>query len=524
MSSQPRPCDRRTKTATSGRIDAPGAGARVGRAGAVALTASLLATAHAAPSLQIEPTLSVSQTLTDNVALAATGKTSDAISRIDAGLALRSRSGMVQGRLDYTLSELFYARQSDRNTHLNRLNAQFDAELVERQGFVNVSASVAQQAASAFAAQPGSDGVGGANATEVRNLRIAPRWQGQFAGAVSYVLSGNYNLSSTRDGGQGDARSSGLSLHLGNARSAALGWTLDAIHQHSAYASGRGTDSDRLLGGVNLQLRALDLQLSAQGGYERSNLVTTDTQGSSTWGAGAVWSPSPRTRVVGQVEHRPFGDTHLLSAEYRTPLTVWKLTDSRQLSTSGNQLGSGRAGTVFDLFFAQFASVEPDPIRRAELVNAFLQSYGIDPRAGLAPGFLSSAATVQDRLELSVAARGVRSSAVLTASRGSTRRADTLSAASDDLSGSSRIRADNLSLNLSHRLTPQASLNLSCGWLDSRGDQALQSNRQRSVLLTYSERLARNASWGLTLRRTLYETSLVPYAESALIGTFALRF
>ncbi len=487
------------------------------------LAAGLVGTVQAAPSLRIEPILALSETLTDNVGLSPADKRADAITRIDAGIGLRSRSGLVQGFVDYTLSELVYARDSRRNGRQNRLNAQLEAEWFERRGFVTTSATVAQQAVSAFAPQPGSDGLGGANATEVRNLRVAPRWIGRLGDDVAYSVNGDYNVSRTKDALIGDAASSGLTVHIGNARATRLGWAVDAIHQRSTYTAGRSTESDRIVGSVSQMIPQLDLQWRANVGQERGNLGAATSQSTSTWGLGATWTPSPRTRVAGDVERRSFGNSHSLTVEYRTPLTVWMLSDSRALSTNGNQLGVGSLGSNFDLAYALYASVT-DPVRRLELTNDLLRAYNLDPNARTTPGFLSSAATIQDSLSLSAAARGVRSAATLTITRGSTRRADVSIAAADDLSKSDRIRTSSLGLNLSHRLTPLSTVNLTGTWLQTTGSLAVQSNKQRTLFAQYSSSLARNANWSLALRRSLYETRLVPYSESAVIATIGLRF
>ncbi len=486
------------------------------------LAAGVVGTVQAAPSLRIEPKLALSETLTDNVGLSP-DKHADAVTRIDAGVGLRSSSGLVRGFLDYTLSELVYARDSRRNGHQNRLNAQLEAEWFERRGFVTVAAAVAQQAVSAFAPQPGTDSLGGNNATEVRNLRVAPRWIGRFGDDVAYSVNGDYNVSQSKDAVVGDAQTSGLTFHLGNARATRLGWSIDAIHQRSTYKASRSTESDRLVGGIDQSVPQLDLQWRANVGQERSNIDSATSQSTLTWLLGATWTPSPRTRVSGNVERRSFGNAHALSAEYRTPLTVWTLSESRSLSTNGNQLGVGSLGTAFDLVYALFAS-EPDPAKRLDLTNAFLRDNNIDPNARSTPGFLSSAATIQDALTLSAVARGVRSAATLTFTRGTSRRADTTVVAADDLALSDRIRTSSLGLNLSHRLTPLATVNLTGTWLQTSGSQSLQSNRQRAVFAQYGSSLARNANWSLALRRTLYETSRVPYSESAVVATIGLRF
>ena len=73
---------------------------------------------------------------------------------------------------------------------------------------------------------------------------------------------------------------------------------------------------------------------------------------------------------------------------------------------------------------------------------------------------MRSAATLEDRQELSVAWQGVRSSAALALTRTHTRRLDSVVSAADDLAGSNEVRLDGISVTLAHRLTPESSLSL----------------------------------------------------------------
>lgn len=477
-----------------------------------------------AQSLRVTPSVTVSETFTNNVGQAAVGQASDAISRVDLGLGLRSRLGVVQGFLDYSLTGLAYARQSERNGRQQHLSSRGEVEWYERRGYLELSSSIGQAALSAFGVQPGASGLANANTTEVRNLRIAPSWRGQFGPDLAYSIKAEYGLSSTQDSQVGDSHSTAVSAHLGSARATRLGWSLGASHSESSYSAGRSTSSDRLLGGGSLQLSEFDLQLSASAGMERSNLTSLSSGSSATWGLGAVWAPSPRTQLSAQFEDRPFGKTHSLSLQHRTPLTVWTLSDTTTLSTNGNQLGSASSASLYDLFYVQFASVEPDPIKRADLVNSYLRSFFPNYVASVPSGLLSAAASVLRNTSLSVAARGARSTATLTLSRSVTRRADTISTGVDELSASPSIVSKNIALNLAHRLTPLSNLNLSLAWQDSRGSQLAQSLKQRTALLQYSDQWAKNLNLSLALRRTLYETALLPFSESALVLGAGLRF
>lgn len=472
--------------------------------------------------LAIEPTLSVTQTLSSNYRLTAVDPAYDAVTRLAAGISLRGQTGLARGYLDYTLSGLLHAHHSEQDTHQNALRAAVTSTLVEGRVVLDGNASISQSAVSAFGAQP-SNGLNTANTTEVRTIQLAPTFKGPLGPDLRYTGTLGYSATDASRSDSGDSSTGTAALHIEPASVGRLGWSVDASHLTSDYKVGRTTEDDRLFGALQWRLNDLDLQLSANAGSEWTNLSSLNRERHSTWGVGAVWAPSPRTRLAADWENRFFGKSHSLSLEHRTPLTVWQLSDSRSLNTGGGGSGLGR-GTVYDLLFAQLASVEPDAIKRAALVNTFLRDNGIDPATGLDPSFLRSSATVQDRQALSVALRGVRSTAVLLLSRTQTRRVQSALNLGDDLDNGDDVTTRQVSIDLSHRLTPMSSLSLVLSRQASSSRLGSQSSRQRQAGLQYTVRLAADASLILGGRRALYGSVTGPYDETALFATYGIRF
>lgn len=475
-------------------------------------------------TLAVLPSLSVTQTLTNNVRLASADPALDSVTRLTAGVGLQGQTGQLRGYLDYSLSGLVYAKNGELNAFQNSLRAAFTADLVENRMRMDTSASISQSARSAFLAQPDAGGVAVANTSEVRSLNLNPSFRGPLGAGLRYTAALGYTVTDASKTSNGDSSGTTAAVHLEPSTQARLSWSVDASRQTSTYKAGRSTAGDRLFGTLNLRLDDQDLQLNTRVGVELSDRASARRQRYETWGLGAVWAPSPRTRLVADLEQRFFGKSHTLSLEHRTPLTVWRLSDSRSLSTGNGQSGGSGRGTAFDLFFTQFASVEPDPVKRVDLVNSFLRNNGIDPTAGADPSFLRSAATLQDRQELSVAMRGVRSSAVLVLTRSKTRRVDAAASVIDDLQNASEVRLQRYALDLSHRLTPTTSVTLALSTLHGSGTQAGQSNRQRQASVQYAARLSAESDVILGARRTLYATGPAAYAESALFATYGLRF
>lgn len=470
----------------------------------------------------IEPSLSLTQTLSDNPELRAVDVQSDSITRLTLGLGLRANGGPVRGRLDYALSSLVQARNSARNAWQNQLSAALETDFLDKRAQLEASASIGRSAISAFGAQPDGSANTGANTTEQRSLRLVPSLRGPLGPNLRYTATASLQANDAKDNTVGDSSTAALSLHVEPVRLGRLSWSVDASHTTSDFKAGRSTDGDRVFASLQARLEELDLRLNANAGVELSNLASADRRRYSTWGLGAEWVPSARTRVAADYGERFFGRSHNVTVEHRTPLTVWRFTDSRSLSLGGG--GGTLRGTAYDLYFAQFASAEPDPVKRADLVNGFLRLNGIDPQASLNLDFLRSAPTLQDRQELSVAWRGMRSTAMLSFTRSGTHRLDDGGPVAGDLAASSTVDLRGVAVNLTHRLTPQSVLDLSVSQQQGRGQLASQDSWQRQYTVQYTLRPAIKSNLIVGLRHGQYERPGLSYTENAVYATYGIRF
>ena len=473
-------------------------------------------------ALVIQPLASISQTFTNNYLLSATEPAFDAITRFSVGLAVNANAGPVRGFLDYSLSGLSYARHSDRNTLLNSLSTAFSADLLPGRAKLDVSGSVTRSAISAFGTQPGLDAGAQINSTELRRLKVAPSVRGPLGGDFRYSADLALEATDARHSIVGDSTAAKLGMHLEPVTKGRFGWSVDGTVLRSDFKAGRATSDDRLSATARWRIDSIDTELTGSGGAEVSDMTTASRQRFNNWGLGASWTPSPRTSVVAQYDDRFFGPSRRLSFDHRTALTSWHLGKSRSLSTNSGEGAVGGRGTAFDLLFAQFASALPDPVARTDFVNAYLRSQGISP--GAIPGFLASSVFVQDLEEASVAFRGVRDVAVLSWTRSRSVRLGVQPGVADDLSVSSQVNLQGLSVDLSHRLTPQSSAGLLLSRQQGSGLTAAQNNHQRKLSLRYTLRPSANSDVTLGFSRTLVDSVLAPYDESAVVLTLGYRF
>lgn len=474
--------------------------------------------------LAIVPTATLGQTVTDyHRTQAGDEPRSEAITTVGAGLRMTGRGERVQGYVDYTLTGLLYARDSQSNDLQNRLQASVLGELVERHLFVSAQASITQQPISALAVQT-PDGVATSrNRTEVSTLALQPTLQGRLGTIAD--LKAALNLSATDTGGAqdtSDSTNAGATVSVSSATAGRLGWSVDASRQMVDFKTGRKTEDARLTLGLSYR-PDVDWQFRLRGGVEENNYrVANGKERYDNWGAGLSWTPSPRTKLALDGDRRAFGHSHTLALEHRSHRTVWRYRDSQDVSR-------GSAGTVqtlvgaYDLFFSLYASQEPDPVLREQLVDGLLQRNNLQRDSLIAAGFLASAVTLQRRQELSMAIDGQRTSFLVSAFANRSSRVDTVSSGIDDVVGGNNLRQRGLSFTVAHRLTTTGALNLMASALRSSDYGGLRTDL-RSVSATWSERLGARTNFSLGLRHSEFDATADPYTENAVTANLSLRF
>lgn len=470
----------------------------------------------------VEPTVWLRQTFTDNQRLRPE-KESDAITEASAGVRLTGTGGRVRGFVDYALTGSVYARNDSANELRHYLSAAATAEVIDGQGFVDLRGSYTQQVISAFGSQAPDPGLSDSNRSDVASLAISPHMRGRLGSLARYEA--RLSLESTRAKGTSaaDVDNGAASLHLDSSTSASvLGWSADASHTVSDFRAGRRTFDSRVRAGLNYQV-SRELKVGVTAGRERTDLLVLDGESNATWGVQADWTPTDRTALSANLEKRFFGNAHALRFSHRTPNTVWSLSDSRDISTSSSQ-GSASFGSAYDLFFRQFASAEPDVVRRDVLVRSFLLANGINPNTVIVGGFLASAATLERTQLASVALVGVRNTVTLQASAQRSERADKLTTALDDLSSVREIRQQGLSLSWAHRLTPLSSINLTGSYQRSEGDVASQQTTLRSITATWTSPLGARSTVSAGARHAEFDSTTTPYDENALFAAIRVSF
>lgn len=476
-------------------------------------------------SFYMIPTLGVSGTLTNNVNLT-TNKKSDFILGVTPGIQLGGQSARARGFLNYSLNANFYASDQNRTQFNNNLAAQANVEAIENWMFVDASASVTQQYINPFGTQSSNTSLNNGNQTQVTSVRISPYVTGQIAGEVNYL--GRAFYSGTNSGTSQASNSEvwgGLLSFDSTTRWSRLSWGLDFSYREAAFKDTR-TEFDQLNIASLTYAVMPDLKLTVRGNVETSNLVSIDSETNTGWGLGLRWNPSPRTNLVLEYDQRIFGSSHLYSFFYFAPRSVWAISSVQRLSTGQFGTGVGAAGgSTFDVLFAQFATIEPDPVARAQLVNAFIQANNLDPGSSVGANFLPSQVTLENNNEASVALQGTRSTVIFSVFQTEARALQwTLLNPDNNLSGGNVITWLGGGVNWAHRLTPRDSLVLNVRSRRTTESVGNESSTLLSGLATWSRQLAPRATMSVSARYQNLNSTTSPYTEAALLATLYMQF
>ncbi len=475
------------------------------------------------PSLVVVPDIDIRQTLTNNSHLLSADRRSDLITELSPELRISSNAGRVRGFLDYSLRSLVYARESSSNTVQQSLSAAGSAEAIDKWGYVDASASISQQSISALGSRSTDPALIDSNRTEVASVRISPYVRGRLGGLAEYEARLSWAATNS-NASNADSTATEALLRIGSDTSfSRIGVSADLSHQTVDFSAGGIHETDRLTGAMTFAATP-ELRLSVRAGREFNDLITLTKTAYNTWGLGVTWIPTERTRLEATREHRFFGSSHSLRFEHRMPRSIWTVSDTRDVSTDSATGGANASRTVFDLLFAQFASLVPDPIQREAVVDTFLLRSGLTRTTLASGGFLTAAPSVQRRQEVSFALLGVRSTVIFSAYRNDARRLDPLAIVADDLASGNLLRQVGLSMNVSHRLTPLSAISLALTQTKTRASVGDQSTDLRSLTATWSSRLRERADLSLSVRRSAFDSATNPYTESAMIANLRLRF
>jgi uncharacterized protein (PEP-CTERM system associated) len=476
-------------------------------------------------TMSVVPRVLVTETLTNNVQLTNVNPQSDLVTEISPGIRINSQSARLKGYLDYSVDMVTYARNSSSNQYQRALSTAGTLEAIDNWAYIDFSGSISRQAISPFGTPSISNTSINTNQTEVSSYQISPYVRGRLGDVANYEARYSRAITSSSAGSFANVNSTNGTANVnGDTAISGLGWFANASQQNIDYSGIPPAEADRFTVGPSYAITP-QLRVSANAGRELNNYTTPDKKSYPTSGFAVTWTPSAMTTLSASKELRSFGETHNVSLEHRTGRTAWKFTDSKDILQTPGQPGSASLGSIYSLLFSQFASIEPDPAARAQLVNAFLQANGLNPNATAVSNFLTSAVSLQRQQDLSFALLGVRDTITFVATRLKSSGLNGQSTISNNPNSALFFNQLGFSVDYTHRLTPDYSLGImvSQQHTSALGLSNSQDGRLRSLNLNVSGKVGRQSTASVGFRRVVYSAA-TPYNETAVFGTLIMQF
>lgn len=506
------------------------------KAGARLLAALMAVHGGAALAMdwKVTPNLSVSEMYSDNITLAPPGKEqSDFVTQITPGVTVTGNSRRLKVNANYSLQNLFYAQNSNRNTFYHRLNASANAELVDQLLFLDASAAVQQQAASLLGPIGIDNTTATGNIAESRNYSISPYLVhrfGTFANTqlrfthaqTDYSVGNAFNYSSN----QADFRiNSGTSFKD-------IFWSGQYTDQKIDYQVRQDVDL-RTASGTLGYVFSPKFNVSGTVGYDDNNYLVGNGPApkGSFWSAGFAWAPSHLTNLSASYGHRYFGTTYGLDFTHRTRRTIWNVNYNQAITTTQSQFSVPYTLDTTSYLDTLYSGVIPDAAQRQLFVQTLINVYGL-PGQLYNPLYLVTANVFLDKsLNASVGIDTGKSTFLLSAFNTSRESQETGTQSSALLGtgaflSTATIKQYGVNGVWTWRLLPRTTSTLSTGWTHLKYPDIGRDDNLKYIRLGFTRVVNPKLSTGLEFRHQMRDSnqSTNDYKENAITARLFMTF
>lgn len=480
--------------------------------------------------LQIRPSLSVSETYSDNVGLAPSGsERSEWTTRISPGVNVSLNSARLRFSGVYSPELLYRANQATTDVS-HFLNVFGTAELLTRTFFVDVRGAVSQQNVSLLGPQADSNLNVTTNRTTTKSYGISPYLRHDFGfdafGELRYThdslrFGANSGTASDSTADRIDARlASGPAYKL-------FTWVVAYSKSRTDFSqSNQKIDAENYFASGGRLVRP-DLRINATIGYEDSGYPeTTGRELKGTyWSVGPEWTPSERTKISATIGRRYFGPSRTFNLEHRSRLTLWGLNYSESVTNTRNSLTLPVSQDTAAVLNAIFASQIPDPIAREAAVRDFINRTGLPASLTQQLNFLTDSLFVEKRLNGSFGILGVRNT-ILTNLFTSNRNSLTTGGSVGDFGSSTTVKQVGGSVTWSSRLTERLSSNVSLAVSRNEFSGLNRNDRRSALRLGVTKEFDPKVTGSLTVSRVKNDSDVATsaYSENSLTATLGMRF
>ena len=428
----------------------------------IAVACSTLFSAVEAQTIKFEPGIALRETWTNNVNLDPTSaRKSDLVTEITPAFTFHEAGDHTKLDATVALPVLLYARTgAENNSFYPSVNALGDVSLFNKFLHVEGAVNISQEFFTPFGAQP----VALANATDNRyratTYSVSPYIQGTTPNGIQYEVRNN-NVWTNLSGSPiatNNARYTEFLAKAGTSGEPRVGWNANYDYTTVHFNEQNSIKTQIFRVGPFYRVTP-QLLVDVNAGYE-SNDYTLTSSSDFIYGIGFRWRPSERTDVLGRWEHRFFGSSYRFSFDHRTPLTVWNVQASRNITTYPQQIAQlGVGSNVSDLINTLFLSAYPDPAVRQQAVEQFIRDRGLPSTLAQPVALYGEQILLQQSQSASVGLVGARNSIFFSVFN---TKSEPISAAGNPLPPSIFSENDNTQtgggVSWTNRLTPSVNL------------------------------------------------------------------
>jgi len=481
---------------------------------------------------EIVPSLSLSETYTDNVSLVSDAlRESDWVTLVVPGISITRTGPRSRFSIVYAPELVVYADETRKDETFQRGSAVGNVELAEKLFFVEAGAKIDQYDVSLRGPQTISNVSATGNRATTRTSYLTPYLLRDFGAAAraearytySVLRADNQNALPDNEAGRAVLRlTSGPAYRR-------FTWDTAYTNELIRYeVTQQETTSEVFTAGTRL-LVTPSVGLLARAGYESyESQVTASTLKGSNWSAGIEWTPTQRTRLAATAGRRFDDDAHGLEFSHRTRLTTWSASYSEDVTTSRSGFfvpeTASTAGTLDQLFTAKY----PDAAERQKAVQEFIARTGLPPSLNAPVNFFSDLPYVRKRWLASAALQGARNTLIANAFW-ETREAlpgGTTLPTTGDFAASNAIRLAGTSLAWSWRLTPRTTWNLNASYTRNEFLDIDRVDDLTYVTTGVTRQFQPRVSGSITYRRQKNDSSqsVNSYTENAATAALRMAF
>jgi uncharacterized protein (PEP-CTERM system associated) len=463
----------------------------------LSVVCTLSAPAASGQTWHFAPSIAVDETLTSNASLTGSSESKpDLVTTFTPGFSILEKGARTSLSGSVSVPILLYVRTgSDNDRAYPTVNIVGNVEAIEKLFYIDGAVTVSQQYLSPFGSRPSSLTTVSANRYTAETYTLTPYFKGVMQGNLNYELR---DANIWTNSSQTEFATNNSYTNDGIARlskdPAPWGWSIEADRTNVKFPQQPAlvTQLERFR-----LIEQIDPQLQAFGGagYEDDHYIFADFK-DVTYNLGVHWRPTDRTRVDADWEHRFFGASYHFSFDHRTPLSVWSVQASRDVTTYPQQLAGLPAGLDVATYLNQlFLTSIPDPVQRAAFVAQLIQNGGLPLFLSGGVNLYTQQATIEQSASASMGLLGARNSIFFSIFR---LRSESVAAATGPAPGVNALNNNTQSggsITWTHNVTPSLSLNTEADYSRTVAiPPAVGKTNQGAVRATFTTPIATNTT------------------------------